>query len=950
MAIITDPDQLTRESVIFGTETQQVSIYPVGSTQRGDASPIFANNAWVSNTSNIVRESGAWTGVVNGDVVCILYGPDAGHYYVNNNISTSSIDLTRIIDGNAGATTSTGLTVSTITAQNANVHTGNNSFEVTTHGLVTGDAFVLDNATPPSGLTDGDVYYIMVNDANFFRLSDTYDNALANTSEQPITTSGTGDTNFQERVGVTVFTNGAAAVESLSGANTSGDATGTLVDGVTKQAVYSYGKEEWRLDSIDAGTANTYYNDDLIRHEFPFEAITAEQFEIGGGTSHQDWGWFDTYTRKKVRTAGWAEKNETGSSTNDLERQAGIITLGSLDTDTQVYYQQTSATTTPVNFTFLGAINEAIRIYYDANQDGAPDDNFLTYLKLFARKKAKTYVQSQISDIGVSTIQTIVNRFPLAHADDAAISSTDGQILGIAPFRSTTQNGSIADAIDGSITTGGVTFTDADATFETWEVCDGDTLRITSGTDVGYYTIATVDSETALTIATDFEFSGWQSTDAAVVYEIYSYFRIADKTTTPGTAAVYADGAIADVDTATGTMTDSTNSPFTVGSGVAAGDYLLITEAGAHYGLYEVISRNSDTEITVDTSDQVFTTLGTIDYMVLNAGMYLLYKNDASSAQPDSATSLDFNASNGSYGSRPTITLTGDTFAADVVAGTMVVVTGTENSGENDGRYTVFAQESSTIISLVPTDVLITNADDTIGTVTCFNGFIRDIGGTNYGFNWRLSGNDAGLSNCYQFVQHQLRQTTDIDWGDATFRGDITDLLMSFASPTGTTLNMYIDDLDTNDINNTTSQDHSGVNRNSPFVAAGSLTFNSNLSTDTNAKYWLFFTDDNDGDNLGRDYGTEYAIIVEDATSPTPLQIAGAVPQQAGGSSVAFTYDYDGNVQRGDASAGVDAPVTMVAIGLETAQFVITTATISRTTGITISAVAALERNYLDPA
>ena len=947
MAIITDPDQLTRESVIFGTATQQVSIYPVGSTQRGDASPAFANNAWVSNTSNIVRESGAWTGVVNGDVVCILYGPDAGHYYVNNNISTSSIDLTRIIDGNAGATTSTGLTVSDFTAQNANVHSGNNSLEITAHGLITGDAFVLDNATAPTGLTDGVVYYVMVNDANFIRLSDTYDNALANTSEQTFSDSGTGDTDFHERVGVTVFTNGAAAVEQLSGANTSGDATGTLVDGVTKQAAYSYGKEEWRLDSIDASTSNTYYNDDLIRHEFPFEAITAEQFEIGGGASHQDWGWFDTYTRKKVRTAGWAEKNETGSPTNDLERQAGIITLGSLDSDTQVYYQQTNATTTPVNFTFLGAINEAIRIYYDANQDGSADFDYLTYLKLFARKKGKTYVQSEIADIGVSSLQTIVNRFPLAHADDAAISNTDGEILGLTPFRTTTLNASVTDAIDGDITAGGVTFTDADATFETWLVVAGDTLRVTNGNDVGYYTIASVDSDTVLTIATDFEFTGWQDTTSSATYEIYSYYRIADKATTPGTAAVYSDGAIADVDGDTGTMTDSTNSPFTVGSGVAPGDYLLITEVGAHYGLYEVISRGSDTVITVNTSDQIFTSLGTIDYMVLNAGMYLLYKKDTvTNAAP---TSYDFDDTNASYGNRPTITRSDGTWDAALVSGSIIEITGSESTGENDGSYTVHTVESTTIISLVATDVIVDNATDTTAVMAVYNGFIRDIGGTNYAFNWRLSGNDSTLANCYQFIQHQLRQTIDIDYGDSTFRGDITDLLMSFASPTGTTLNMYIDDLDTNDINNTTFQDHSGVNRNSPFVAAGSLSFNLNLSTDTDAKYWLFFENDDAGDNLGRDYGTEYAIIVEDATSPTPLQIAGAVPQQAGGSTVAFTYDYDGNVQRGDSSAGVDAPVTLVAIGLETAQFVISTGTIGRTTGITISAVAALERNYLDP-
>ena len=72
-------------------------------------------------------------------------------------------------------------------------------------------------------------------------------------------------------------------------------------------------------------------------------------------------------------------------------------------------------------------------------------------------------------------------------------------------------------------------------------------------------------------------------------------------------------------------------------------------------------------------------------------------------------------------------------------------------------------------------------------------------------------------------------------------------------------------------------------------------------------------------------------------------QITGTIGAAA---SVAFTYDYDGNTQRGAGSAGTDAPVTLVCIGKGTAQFVIATGTISRTTGISITATAALERNY----
>ena len=67
-----------------------------------------------------------------------------------------------------------------------------------------------------------------------------------------------------------------------------------------------------------------------------------------------------------------------------------------------------------------------------------------------------------------------------------------------------------------------------------------------------------------------------------------------------------------------------------------------------------------------------------------------------------------------------------------------------------------------------------------------------------------------------------------------------------------------------------------------------------------------------------------------------------------GSASVAFDFDYDGNTQ-GGRTAGTDANVTVVAIGLNTAQYVAATGTITRATGQNISLVAPLERNYSNP-
>lgn len=83
------------------------------------------------------------------------------------------------------------------------------------------------------------------------------------------------------------------------------------------------------------------------------------------------------------------------------------------------------------------------------------------------------------------------------------------------------------------------------------------------------------------------------------------------------------------------------------------------------------------------------------------------------------------------------------------------------------------------------------------------------------------------------------------------------------------------------------------------------------------------------------------AIIVDNNAG---ADIAGNI----GASSVAFDFDYDNNVQ-GGRTAATDAKVTIRAIGLETAQFVETTGTITRATGLVFSLVSSLERNYSNP-
>ena len=213
------------------------------------------------------------------------------------------------------------------------------------------------------------------------------------------------------------------------------------------------------------------------------------------------------------------------------------------------------------------------------------------------------------------------------------------------------------------------------------------------------------------------------------------------------------------------------------------------------------------------------------------------------------------------------------------------------------------------------------------------------------------AGGAASAEQIYEFVQASLQATSDIDAGVGTRIGQLQDPLLEFVgdnlnaiaqtvanAPAGGT-GVAIDNYDTNDTNRLQFVDNDGDNRTYPFVAAGSINFNANLSNEPvgAATYWMFFTDAG-----GNQYGTAAAIIVDNNAG---TDITGDID---GASSVGFDFDYDGNTQ-GGRTAGTDADITLVAIGTAIAQFVVATGTITRNVGQQFSLVAALERNYSNP-
>lgn len=234
------------------------------------------------------------------------------------------------------------------------------------------------------------------------------------------------------------------------------------------------------------------------------------------------------------------------------------------------------------------------------------------------------------------------------------------------------------------------------------------------------------------------------------------------------------------------------------------------------------------------------------------------------------------------------------------------------------------------------------------------------IGAAYYAFNRVLDANTGTDIEAYEFLQHQLRETTDINDGILSQNNGLV-VNGNVAARTGAYVGdqlvtgdgLFIDNLDANSQGSVTFKDVTvdggGVDavtwlpvtstgRDFPFVATGTLVFSQNLvdETDADTRYTMYFTT-----NPGGNFDSATAIIVKDNST---TDISGLISS----GSIAFDFDYDNNVQ-GGRTAGTDAGVTVVAQGLPGAEWVLVTATINATVGQQINVNAGDERNYANP-
>ena len=197
---------------------------------------------------------------------------------------------------------------------------------------------------------------------------------------------------------------------------------GNLVakDGVTWQALYSKLVDLWTTAA---------YND----FPFPMYAldVLSGQYIVGtDGATYNGWVFADDASRGYMRNGGWSEYTAAGV----LARQyTGIISLGTVSTGSQLYYQTTS-TGAATNFIYTDAVNQGVQVYGDVAADATTTTfDTRTYFKGYVREYAKKYKDSVLADTGKTGTGAYIVNMLLSNETDLDITIADASI-GTSPY------------------------------------------------------------------------------------------------------------------------------------------------------------------------------------------------------------------------------------------------------------------------------------------------------------------------------------------------------------------------------------------------------------------------------------------------------------------------------------------------------------------------------------
>jgi hypothetical protein len=709
---------------------------------------------------------------------------------------------------------------------------------------------------------------------------------------------------------------------------TAGGGFENIGSGVTGQALYSFFKDRWKNDVY------------LPQYEFPMLSITNEQFEFINGwkiddttnVTHATSGGTST-TRKMIRTAGWSEVETDGTVSR---RYYGFVSLGALGTTDQIYYvQDSSFEATTVNTAYTDAVNEAIQFYGNieaaAGGDTAADD--------FAGTASGVSAASATTFTAATRTITFGASHGLAEGEVIRVSSStsNNSVFIVDTVPSSTSivvKETLVQETGATATVTGVGF-DRSEYFKAFVRTRGKTYADADLVDIGVSSTTYIVYRFPITNATDLNIKS--TSDTAF--------------TGASISSITGDGTTATL-TASAAHGLYVGAPITVAGGTSYNGNYTVTAISGTTNAEEVLTFASATT----TSDGAG---GTVKLQYVDT-MDITYLPN-----PDSGTG--------------DVVIKGDwTTATTFDLGDVVYDVGNSSSAANGARwyYLDATTGDSTGVDL---------ANDTNNTWVEWTPGQRDIeeDGTFSAYTVVYDLNNGGASPgatkeiAYEYAQYQLREATDINAGANTNRkGNIADPLVFFV---GSTLNTYsdttipsavvLDDIADTDVNNVQYNEAVLVTGRTnrihlaPTVVTVTVDFNPNLSGDVDSIFKAYYTT-GVGAQSGSDFGSPDALVVQKVsggvTSDVGSDVSNNIPNTgvnfggvgniSSGSRYSFNYAFTADATNGRATGGSAAPVniTIVGLGLETGQYVITSGDITSSGG-SFSLVAPLERNFIDP-
>jgi len=722
--------------------------------------------------------------------------------------------------------------------------------------------------------------------------------APVDTAAESVVILGKTDTAANEKS--VMFDTGARAVYLLEKGNVSSD-------GATLQALYSFAKEEWKDDAT------------LIPHPFPLTAITPEQFEFTSDWNPEDNGTHSIRTRKIIRTGGW---REITSASVLMREYAGIVTLGSFEDNVndKAYYQvglDPTATTAATDFTFAGPVNEAILTYQEVTDQTASGG-------LAFSSAADTITRT--SGSWVTEGYRVGGQVTVLGAEDSG-NNTTHVITVVSATVLTVQASPGVATTNATDTTArcAVNYRNKVKVFLRIRDADvnGKTYAQSALADIGVTAVDNKVFRFPLANATDLKITATDATiaaDSPYTQIVTRYFdqAFAKSVDTPGTPRDF--GIVIDVGTHSG-VDGSTGAGGTVlttaeGAIVDDGRYengTVVIHEGTNAGTYTISSGAgavTATTVTITTtfanalSNQSFTIQRASPVVATAEQIYAKIQYSLRQAADIDATDL---------------VVTGRTADSLLrfVGDTLETGTSTPSNPNLGGSGVFISGFSSNDTNRI------TFYDNTLTART-----FPFVAAGQINFNDNLVSD--GVAKFYAFYTYTERFTNTgfalsaASGSTATLTSSTTSLVAELANGDYVRLSGF-----------------AAANDNGIWVLTGAPAGTGPWTAAVRKVDGVTVTNESAGASVSLDKNpidSPDAILVKDGAN---ADITGVI----GGPSASFSYNYDSNVQ-GDRTAGVDAAITIRAIGLTTAQYVQTTGTILRAVGQSYSLVSSLERNF----